>query len=107
MASHRLIEEYLAELARHLPADVVDELADGLIETWRHFASSGLAPTSAARAAIAEFGTPEEITRGFVAQAPGRRTAVLLLASGPLVGVCWGTTLVAAEVWTWPVPVPV
>jgi hypothetical protein len=106
VASHHLIEEYLAELARHLPADAVDELADGLIETWQHFLSSGLAPASAVRAAIAEFGTPEEITRGFVAQAPGRRAAVLLLASGPLVGVCWGASLVAAKVWTWPVSVP-
>jgi hypothetical protein len=106
VASHHLIEEYLAELARHLPADTVDELADGLIETCHHFRASGLAPASAALAAIAEFGTAEEITRGFVAQAPGRRAAVLLLASGPLVGVCWGATLVAVKVWTWPVPVP-
>jgi hypothetical protein len=106
VASHHLIEEYLAELSRHLPADAVDELTDGLIETWQHLLSSGLAPASAAGAAIAEFGTPEEITRGFVAQAPGRRTAVLLLAGGPLVGVCWGATLVAAKVWTWPVPAP-
>lgn len=35
MASHHLIQEHLAELARHLPADTVDELADGLIETWQ------------------------------------------------------------------------
>jgi hypothetical protein len=106
VASHHLIEEYLADLARHLPPDAVDELADGLIETWQHFVSSGLAPAPAVRAAIAEFGTPEQITRGFVAQAPGRRTAMMLLASGPLVGVCWGTSLVVAEAWTWPVPIP-
>ena len=34
MASHDLIEAYLAELRRRLPADTVDELADGLIETY-------------------------------------------------------------------------
>jgi hypothetical protein len=106
VASHHLIDEYLAELARHLPADAVDELTDGLIETWQHLMSSGLTPVGAARAAIAEFGTPQEITCGFVAQAPGRRTAVVLLASGPLVGLCWGISLIAAKVWTWPVPVP-
>jgi len=27
-----------------------------------------------------------------------------LLATGPLVGVCWGAGLVTAQVWTWPVP---
>lgn len=43
---------------------------------------------------------------GFVAQAPGRRSAVILLASGPLVGVGWGASLIAAKVWTWPVPTP-
>ena len=107
MASHHLIDAYLADLARRLPADPVDELADGLHETWQHHLASGMTPAHAARAAIAEFGTPDQVTHAFVAQAPGRRTAVTLLATGPLVGACWGTTLVATKVWTWPVPAPV
>jgi hypothetical protein len=103
MASHRLIEDYLADLGRRLPPDVIDELADGLAETWHRHLAAGLAPTQAARAAIAEFGTVEEITTAFVAQAPARRTARLLLATGPLVGACWGASLAAAHAWTWPV----
>jgi hypothetical protein len=104
MASHRLIDDHLAALARRLPADAVDELADGLIETWRHHIATGLDPADAARAAVTDFGTPEQITDAFVAQAPGRRTALLLLGTGPVVGACWGAGLVATHAWTWPVP---
>lgn len=106
MASHRLIDDHLAHLGRRLPADAVDELADGLIETWQHHLAAGQAPAAAAGAAIAEFGTPEKIIAAFVRQAPGRRSARLLLATGPMVGVCWGTSLIAAHAWTWPVPIP-
>jgi len=106
VAGHHLIDEYLADLGRRLPADRVDELADGLLETWQRLVRSGLAPADAARAAIVEFGTAEQITRAFVAQSPGRRIAVSMLASGPLVGACWGAGLITAKAWTWPVPTP-
>jgi len=105
MASHQLIENYLAELCGRLPADAVDELADGLDETWRRHLGDGLAPADAARAAIAEFGTPNQVTAAFVRLSPGRRIAMLLLGSGPLVGACWGASLVTAHAWTWPVPI--
>jgi hypothetical protein len=104
MASHRLIDDHLAALARALPADTVEELADGLAETWQHHVADGLTPTAAAQAAIAEFGTPEQITHAFVAQAPGRRTALLLLATGPMVGAAWAGSLITAHAWAWPVP---
>jgi hypothetical protein len=104
MASHQLIDDHLAVLTRTLPPDTVDELADGLTETWQRHLATGLTPTEAARAAIAEFGTPEQITRAFVAQAPGRRTARLLLATGPVVGGCWAASLVTAHAWTWVPP---
>jgi hypothetical protein len=104
VAGHHLIEGYLAELARHLPAEAVDELADGLLETWQYHLAAGLAPATAARAAIAEFGSSEQVTTAFVTQAPGRRTARMLLATGPLVGLCWGVSLIVSRVWTWPVP---
>lgn len=104
MAGHHLIEEYLARLSRRLPAATVDELADGLIETWRQQLATGLAPAAAARAAIAEFGSPELVTEAFVAQAPGRRVARALLVTGPIAGACWGSGLVAARAWRWPVP---
>jgi hypothetical protein len=104
MAGHQLIEGCLAELRRRLPDEVVDELADGLAETWHHHLDTGRSNEDAARAAIAEFGTTEQITAAFVTSAPGRRIARILLATGPLAGICWGTSLIAARVWTWPVP---
>jgi len=107
MASHQLIDTYLAGLAERLPADTVDELADGLVETWQHHLASGLTSDRAARAAIAEFGAADRITDEFVAHASGRRTARLLLATGPVMGACWGTSLIAAQVWTWPIPQPI
>jgi hypothetical protein len=107
MASHQLIDAYVASLAERLPPDTVDELADGLVETWQHYLAGGLAPTPAAHAAIAEFGAPHRIEDEFVARASGRRTARLLLATGPIMGACWGTSLVSAKVWTWPIPGPV
>ena len=107
MASHQLIDTYLAGLAARLPTDTVDELADGLIETWQHRRALGLAPDQAARAAIAEFGAADHIINEFVVQAPGRRSARLLLATGPIMGACWGASLLTAKVWTWPIPLPV
>ena len=104
MASHQLIEAYLATLARQLPAGAVDELADGLTETYQHHLTAGLEADSAARAAIVEFGAPDLVTAAFVRQAPGRRTALRLLACGPIVGLCWGATLIAGHAWTWPIP---
>lgn len=105
MAGHQLIDDYLSRLARRLPADAVDELADGLTETWQHHRARGLSPAAAARAAIDEFGTAERTTAAFIVQAPGRRTARLLLATGPPIGICWGASLIAAQVWTWTIPV--
>lgn len=104
MASHHLIDTYLLALARRLPADTVDELADGLSETYQRYRSSGLEEHAAVQAAIAEFGAPEEVIAAFVRQAPGRRAAWTLLCSGPIVGLCWGTTLIVDHAWTWPVP---
>ena len=106
MAGHHLIDEHLATLARHLPAGAVDELTDGLLETWQRHLDAGLTPDEAAQAAITEFGDPAQIAGAFVAQSAGRRTARALLATGPLVGVCWGASLVVGQAWTWPVPTP-
>jgi hypothetical protein len=107
MASHGLIDAYVARLARRLPADTVDELADGLTETWRRHVTEGLAPDRAARAAIAEFGAADRVADEFVRQAPGRRTARLLLASGPVMAACWSAGLVTAQAWTWPIKPPI
>jgi hypothetical protein len=104
MAGDELIRAHLSALSRTLPPDIVDELADGLAETWRRHVAGGLEPADAARVAIAEFGTPDQITDAFVTNSPGRRTARLLLASGPIAAVCWGTALITSRAWTWPVP---
>jgi hypothetical protein len=104
VASHELIEEYLGELRRRLPADAVDELADGLIETYDGQLAAGADPDTAARRATAEFGAPVTIVRAFTRESPGRRAARRLLVTGPFVGLCWATTLLSGH---WPVPVPV
>jgi hypothetical protein len=103
MPGHLLIQDYLADL-HGLPAEVVDELTDGLLETYEHHRARGHAPDDAAHAAIAEFGSARDVVAAFDRIAPGRRTARALLATGPLVGLCWGTALITARVWTWPIP---
>jgi hypothetical protein len=100
-----LIEDYRAALSARLPASIVDELADGLAETYRSYLDRGLAPDAAARAAVAEFGEPALVAGAFTRASPARRTARMLLITGPVVGVCWGAVLVAGRAWTWPVPV--
>ena len=104
MASHALIEACLAELGRQLPGDVVDELADGLIETYERQLSRGATPRAAAESAIAEFGDATLIAAAFARHAPARRAALALLVTGPAVGACWGVTLLTGHVWTWPIP---
>jgi hypothetical protein len=103
MPRHHLIENYLDGLSQ-LPADVVEELTDGLVETYDHHRARGRVPDEAARAAIIEFGTAEEIRAAFDQIDPGRRAARLLLATGPLAGLCWGAALLTSGAWTWPIP---
>jgi len=104
VASHELIDDHLRALADHLPPETVAELADGLIETWQRHLEAGRSATEAARTAIAEFGDPDQVVAAFTAAAPGRRTARFLLGSGPLVGACWGASLISGRAWEWPLP---
>jgi hypothetical protein len=103
MPRHHLIEDYLDRL-RALPVDAVDELTDGLVETYDHHRARGQAPDDAARTAVTEFGTTDQIVTAFDKISPGRRTSRLLLATGPLAGLCWGMALLTSRAWTWPVP---
>ncbi len=98
------LSAYVAELGRRLPARVVEELADGLMETYERHLSAGLSAASAADRAVAEFGDVDQITSEFVLQSAGRRTAHALLKTGPVVGLFWGVALVATRIWAWPVP---
>jgi len=100
-----LIARYLDALAGQLPGPVVEELADGLEETYRRYLGLGLAPEAAAHAAVAEFGAPELIAAEFARAHPARRAARRLLAVGPVVGLCWAVALVTGRAWTWSVPV--
>ncbi|MFI6317565.1 permease prefix domain 1-containing protein [Nonomuraea sp. NPDC050556] len=106
MAGHELISAQLAILAARLPAQAVEELADGLHEAYEA-QLDGHDPDAAARAAIAEFGDAETITAAFFRDSPWRRMAVLLLATGPFMGLVWGLSLVSARAWNWPIPVGV
>jgi len=99
-----LIAGYLDTLSRQLPGQVVEELADGLEETYRRHLGLGLAPDAAAQSAVAEFGDPELIAAEFTRAHPARRAARRLLAAGPVVGSCWAVALVTGRAWTWPVP---
>jgi hypothetical protein len=99
-----LIGDYLAALAAQLPTPIVAELADGLDQTHRHYLDQGLGPEDAARAALAEFGEPQVVVAAFTHASPARRAARRLLATGPIVGACWGMALIINRAWTWPVP---
>lgn len=103
MSRPSLIDDYLDALRGQLPADAVTELADGLIETYDCHCARGLAPDAAARAAIADFGTPHLVAQAFAQIAPGRRAARALLATGPVVGACWALALMTARAWAWPI----
>ncbi|MGW3247936.1 permease prefix domain 1-containing protein [Streptomyces sp. NPDC001070] len=99
MATPHLIGAYLDALRDRLPADIAAELADGLIASYDDLREQGHAPDAAAKAAIADFGTLEQVTDAFAHIAPGRRLARRLLATGPLVGGCWATVLLTTPTW--------
>ena len=101
------IADYLAALHRRLPAAIAEEAADGLIQTFEHQIAAGAGEQEAARAALAEFGDLATVVGEFTRQAPGRRAARLLLATGPVAGLCWAAALIAGRAWTWPVPATV
>lgn len=105
MPGTSLIGDYLTALSAQLPAEIVEELADGLEQTRLHYLEQGLEPDAAAGAALAEFGQPDVIVAAFTRLSPARRAARTLLATGPAVGACWGTALITSRAWTWPVPV--
>jgi hypothetical protein len=100
-----LIDDYLAGLSAQLPGRIVEELADGLDETYHRYLLQGLDPDAAAQAAVAEFGQPHVIAAAFTDASRGRRTARRLLAAGPAVGLCWAVVLITARAWQWPVPI--
>jgi hypothetical protein len=103
-SDHPLIAEQLNRLAERLPADIVDELADGLRATYDAHRARGADLELAAADAVAEFGDAGFLIRQFQRQAPGRRVSLRLLATGPAVGACWAIALITDQAWTWPAP---
>ena len=104
MPQASLTTDYLTALSAQLPATVVEELADGLVQTQQRYLSEGLTPDAAAGAAMAEFGEPQVIVAAFTRLSPARHAARRLLAAGPVVGGCWAAALITGRAWTWPVP---
>lgn len=99
-----LIAGYITGLRRKLPGVIADEAAEGLFETYEHHRASGAGDQQASRAALAEFGNLATVVDEFTRQAPGRRAARLLLATGPVAAACWAAALVTSRAWTWPAP---
>jgi hypothetical protein len=104
MAESGVIESYLTVLSAQLPQSIVEELADGLDRTCQRYLDQGLEPPAAADAALAEFGDPAVILADFTRLSPARHAARRLLATGPVVGGCWGIALITSRAWAWPVP---
>ncbi|WP_345579384.1 hypothetical protein [Nonomuraea rosea] len=105
MAGHELIEAQLAILSARLPAQAVDELADGLWETYQARLALLGDGEAAAREAIVEFGDADEVTAAFFRDSPWRRMALGLLATGPVMAALWGASLVSAQAWDWQIPI--
>lgn len=97
-AAEAILNGYLAALGKALrlgPRErrrILAEIDDGLRCAAEARLDAGLDPTAAARAAVAEFGDPEEIARQFSAVAEpalSRRCGTVLVATGPLIGLIW------------------
>lgn len=75
MAEPRLIADYRSALSRRLPRPLVDEIADGLADTYQYYVAAGVPPDQAARTALAEFGDADTIAAAFAVDAPARHAA--------------------------------
>jgi hypothetical protein len=111
------VEGYLAEVTARLPGParahtgIVAELRSGLLDATDAHRSAGLPPAQAAQAAIREFGDPAQVAAGFragIAASQARRVAIILLVTGPLVGLLWIATAAASHLrigltlpWQW------
>jgi hypothetical protein len=116
------VERYLAEVTARLPgparaqAGIVAELRSGLLDAVDANRSAGQPPAQAAAAAVSEFGDPAAIAAAFraeIAASQARRVAVILLVTGPLVGLLWIAEAVASHLglrfglpWPWTAPSP-
>lgn len=91
-------ERYLDELARALPgprrlkSPILDEVSDGLVQSVAAHRSMGEDPIAAARSAVAEFGSVEDLAGALSREMAGvfaHRLGLALIGSGPVVGLGW------------------
>jgi predicted neutral ceramidase superfamily lipid hydrolase len=104
VADHPLITSQLQTLVSRLPPPLFAEIADGLQETYQTQLIRQPDSQRAAQAAVAQFGDADTITHALCHQAPWRRHAAALLATGPLLGGIWATTLITQQAWLWSLP---
>jgi hypothetical protein len=111
------LESCLAAVTARLPgparayADIVAELRAGLLDAIDAHLAAGLSPDTAAETAISEFGDPRRIGDAFrpeLAARTARRTALTLLATGPLIGLLWAAAALSSHIgirqappWQW------
>jgi hypothetical protein len=112
-----MIERYLAEVAGCLPgprrarAAIVAEFRSGLLDAADAYHAAGLSPVQAAGRAVAEFGDPAEVAAAFrpeIAASQARRVVLIVLVTGPLVGLLWVATALTSDLgirfappWHW------
>jgi len=106
------VERYLAEVTALLPGPakahdgILAELRTGLLDAADSHRSAGLTAAQAAEEAVREFGDPGEVADGFraeIAADQARRVVIVLLATGPVVGLLWIVTALAGHL---PIHVP-
>jgi hypothetical protein len=103
-AGRDAVADYLAAVTARLPGPpaarvaITDELRDGLLETLERHLARGRSDREAMAAAIEEFGDPPTVAAALapeLAAVQGRRVALGLLVTGPLVGLAWVAAVAA------------
>lgn len=105
MADHGLIAAYRDELLARLPSHLAEEVTDGLADAQENYLGQGLSPDQAARAAIAEFGSPGVVVDAFRRACPVWSVARALIVTGPVVGGLWAAAVITGHAWEGPIPV--
>jgi hypothetical protein len=104
MAEHRLIAAYRDDLLTRLPSQLAEEVTGGLADAQENYLAHGLTPGQAARAAIAEFGSPGIVADAFRRASPAWSAARALVLTGPVIGGLWAAALITGHAWQWPIP---
>jgi hypothetical protein len=102
----RAVENYVTAVADRLPGSrqahsgIMAELRSGLLDAADSYEAAGLPPAEAAAAAIREFGAPGVVADAFLPEitaSQARRAVVVLLVTGPVVGLLWLATAAAGH----------